>query len=751
MLCSRCNKNMAVVFINRIENGRTINEGLCLACAKELGIKPLEQMMNQLGISDNDIADLNSEMGDFLSEMNLSDNMTMLPQDFSHDFGAGDKKAPKGGTGGKTKKDKKSMLETYGENLTEKARNGKMDTVVGREKEIERVLHILNRRTKNNPVLLGEPGVGKTAVAEAIAQKIAFMQVPAKLMNFEVYLIDFTALLAGTQFRGQFEARLKNLLAEVKERGNVILVIDELHNIVAAGDADGAMNAANILKPALARGEIRVIGATTLNEYRKHIEKDSALERRFAPVIVEEPTEAETFEILKGLRSFYENYHKISLSDEVLKAAVTLSKRYVSDRFLPDKAIDVIDECGSKKNLENKKLVQIEVLNSRLEKIITEKEKLEQNSNPEQMVDYERLSELKMEEIRVNEELKNIEAEGVNTEITLIDIAKTIELWSGIPITDLTESDAKKLMDLGDRLRKRIVGQDEAVDTVAKVVRRSRAGLVKKKKPASFIFVGPTGVGKTELVKTLAKELFGSEDAIIRFDMSEYMEKHSVSKLIGSPPGYVGYDDAGMLTEKVRRKPYSIILLDEIEKAHDDIFNLLLQVLDDGKLTDSHGKTVHFENTVLIMTSNAGSSYHSPSFGFTENENKAISNTTDKALKEIFRPEFLNRIDEIISFNQLSEENIKGIVDIMINDLKEDLNYKNLSINLAESAKEYLTRKGYDKRFGARPLKRLIQKEIESELADMYINGLLSDNSVVNITVEDDKLSFSQQFIPVNV
>ena len=726
MLCSRCNKNMAVVFINRIENGRTINEGLCLACAKELGIKPLEQMMNQLGISDNDIADLNSEMGDFLSEMNLSDNMTMMPQEFSGNFapgGAGDKKAS-GKPGSKSAKNKKSMLETYGENLTQKARDGKMDTVVGRGKEIERVLHILNRRTKNNPVLLGEPGVGKTAVAEAIAQKIAFMQVPSKLMNYEVYLIDFTALLAGTQFRGQFEARLKNLLAEVKERGNVILVIDELHNIVAAGDADGAMNAANILKPALARGEIRVIGATTLNEYRKHIEKDSALERRFAPVIVEEPTEAETFEILKGLRSF-------------------------SDRFLPDKAIDVIDECGSKKNLENKKLVQLEVLNGRLEKIVTEKEKLEQNSNPEEPVDYERLSELKMEEIRVGEELKKIEAEGVNTEITLVDIAKTIELWSGIPITDLTESDAKKLMDLGERLRKRIVGQDDAVDTVAKVVRRSRAGLVKKKKPASFIFVGPTGVGKTELVKTLAKELFGSEEAIIRFDMSEYMEKHSVSKLIGSPPGYVGYDDAGMLTEKVRRRPYSIILLDEIEKAHDDIFNLLLQVLDDGKLTDSHGKTVHFENTVLIMTSNAGSSYHNPSFGFTENENKAISNTTDKALKEIFRPEFLNRIDEIISFNQLSEENIKGIVDIMIADLKEDLNYKNLSINLDNSAKEYLAKKGYDKRFGARPLKRLIQKEIESELADMYINGLLSDNSVVNITANDDKLSFSQQFVPV--
>lgn len=739
MLCSRCQKNVAVVFINKFENGKQINEGLCLTCAKELGIKPLEQMMNQMGITEADLDELNTEMGEFLSDMNVSDSMTM-PQSFAGDSSKGKEASKeKQEKEKKEKNNKKSMLETYGTNLTQKARNNELDAVVGRQKEIERIVHILNRRTKNNPVLLGEPGVGKTAVAEAIALRIVAEKVPYKLLGYEVYLLDFTALLAGTQFRGQFEARLKSLLNEVKERKNVILVIDELHNIVAAGDAEGAMNAANILKPALARGEIRVIGATTLTEYRKHIEKDSALERRFAPVIIEEPTEEESVEILKGLRPFYENFHRVRLTDEVLEAAVRLSKRYIPDRHLPDKAIDLIDECGSEKNLNNHALNEMQKLNKQLKSIVEEKDSLMGTENEET---YQKLADLKIEECRISDRLKELEQEASDVYVTIEDIARVIERWSSIPVTDLTQSDAKKLLDLGDRIKTRLVGQDEAVEEVAKVIRRSRAGLTNKKKPASFIFVGPTGVGKTELVKTLSREIFGSEEAIIRFDMSEYMEKHSVSKLIGSPPGYVGYDDAGMLTEKVRRRPYSIILLDEIEKAHNDIFNILLQVLDDGVLTDSHGKTVHFENTVIIMTSNAGSDYRTASYGFVENESKAVSNKSDTALKELFRPEFLNRIDEIVHFNQLSKENIKGIVDIMIGDLSKELSAKHITVTLTEQAKDYLAGKGYDKRFGARPLRRLIQKEIESELADMYISGKIADYNSISIDAGENGLSF---------
>lgn len=737
MLCSRCQKNVAVVFINKFEDGKQINEGLCLSCAKELGIKPLEQMMNQMGITEADLDELNTEMGEFLSDMNVSDNMTM-PQSFAGERFKG-KAASEEKQEKEEKSNKKSMLETYGTNLTQKARDNELDAVVGREKEIERVIHILNRRTKNNPVLLGEPGVGKTAVAEAIALRIVEEKVPYKLLDYEVYLLDFTALLAGTQFRGQFEARLKSLLNEVKERKNIILVIDELHNIVAAGDAEGAMNAANILKPALARGEIRVIGATTLTEYRKHIEKDSALERRFAPVILEEPSSEEAIEILKGLRSFYENFHRVKLSDEVLEAAVRLSKRYIPERYLPDKAIDLIDECGSEKNLNNHALSEIQKLNKQLKSIVEEKDSLMGTENEET---YQKLADLKIEECRISDRLKELEQEASDACITMEDIARVIERWSSIPVTDLTQSDAKRLLNLSDHIKKRLVGQDEAVEAVAKVIRRSRAGLTKKKKPASFLFVGPTGVGKTELVKTLARELFGSEEAIIRFDMSEYMERHSVSKLIGSPPGYVGYDDAGMLTEKVRRHPYSIILLDEIEKAHNDIFNLLLQVLDDGVLTDSHGKTVHFENTVIIMTSNAGSDYRAASYGFVENESKAVSDKSDTALKELFRPEFLNRIDEIVHFHQLNRENMKSIVDIMIGDLTKELSGKHITLTLTEAAKDYLSDKGYDKRFGARPLRRLIQKEIESELADLYISGKIREHQSVSIDAEEDHLSF---------
>ncbi len=734
MLCSRCQKNVAVVFINKFENGKQVNEGLCLSCARELGIKPLDQMMEQMGLNDADLDELNSEMGEFLSELNLSDSMTMPPNLPGEPVKS--EKPPKQ----RTKENrKKSLLESYGTNLTQKAREGQLDVVIGREKELERVVHILNRRTKNNPVLLGEPGVGKTAVAEAVALHIVEGKVPYKLLGYEVYLIDFTALLAGTQFRGQFEARLKSLLNEVKERKNVILVIDELHNIVAAGDAEGAMNAANILKPALARGEVRVIGATTLNEYRKHIEKDSALERRFAPVIIEEPSEEESVEILKGLRPFYESYHRVRLTDEVIHAAVHLSKRYIPDRFLPDKAIDLIDECGSEKNLNNRALHEMEKLNSQLKTIVEQKDALMEQESEET---YQKLADLKIEECRIAERLKELEEETADTYVTVEDIERVIERWSNIPVTDLTRTDAQKLMNLADRIKIRLVGQDNAVEEVSKVIRRSRAGLTNKRKPASFIFVGPTGVGKTELVKTLAKEVFGSKEAIIRFDMSEYMEKHSVSKLIGSPPGYVGYDEAGMLTEKVRRRPYSIILLDEIEKAHNDIFNLLLQVLDDGVLTDSHGKTVHFENTIIIMTSNAGTDYRTASYGFVENESKAAEHKSEKALKELFRPEFLNRVDQIVHFNQLTLEDIKGIVDIMIGDLTGELSDKQITLSLTDAAKEYLAEKGYDKRFGARPLRRLIQKEIESELADLYIAGKIGEHQNVIIDRGAEALTF---------
>ncbi len=741
MICSRCQQNLAVVFINKLENGKQTTEGLCLKCARELGIKPLEQMMDQFGLSDMDMDELTGEMENLMSGLDISDSMTLPANMSGNEKEKSDKKT--NNQNKKNQKQKKSMLDTYGTNLTEKALAGELDCVIGREKETERVIHILNRRTKNNPVLLGEPGVGKTAVAEGIAISIAEEKVPPKLFGYQVYLVDFTALLAGTQFRGQFEARLKNLITEAKERKNVILVIDEVHNIVAAGDADGAMNAANILKPALARGEIRVIGATTLSEYRKHIEKDSALVRRFAPVIINEPTEAHTVEILKGLRPYYESYHSIILTDEAIDSAVKLSKRYIPERFLPDKAIDIIDECGSKKNLENKKLYELNKLNLKLASLLEKIATLENPETPDTPIDYQQLADLKVEELKLKGRIDELNSGEIALPIYKDDIVKAVEVLSSIPISDLTDEDTGKLLKLEDSLKKRIVGQDNAVKTTATVIRRSRAGLTGKKKPASFIFVGPTGVGKTELVKTLARELFGTEEAIIRFDMSEYMEKHTVSKLIGSPPGYVGYDDAGLLTEKIRRRPYSIILLDEIEKAHTDIFNILLQVLDDGKLTDSHGKTVHFENTVIIMTSNAGSDYKNSAFGFIENETKANESKTLSALKEFFRPEFLNRIDEIVAFNQLSPENLKGIVDILISDLSEDVKEKGIKITITDSAKEYLAKKGYDVKFGARPLKRLIQKEIESELAEFYINGIIKINSTVEIGFNGESLTFN--------
>ena len=626
-LCSRCGKNPAVVFITKLEGDKTTNEGLCLQCAKSMGIAPLNQMMDHLGIKDEDLENLNNEMSEFMNNIgdisspedmqNMLENLSSGEDDeggaatapigfLSNMFSSGDKngnKEEKTGTRKQARQSskKKSMLDTYGTNLTAKAAMGKVDRVINRNDEIDRVIRILNRRTKNNPVILGEPGVGKTAIAEGLACRIFEKNVPPKLFGYQLYLIDFTALVAGTQFRGQFEARLKNLLNEATEAKNVILVIDEIHNIVAAGDAEGAMSAANILKPALAKGEIQIIGATTLSEYRKHIEKDSALERRFQPVLVDEPSVEESIEILKGIKDYYEDYHKVKISDEIIAEAVKLSERYITDRFLPDKAIDVIDEAGSRVNLKSKVLYDLKIYNDKLEEIDLESEEAAEQEN------FEKSAELRSEAIRLKEVIRKANEEALKAEVTIDDIAAVIEGWTKIPVHRLTEDESQRLLELENRIHERVVGQNDAVDAVSRAIRRGLADISVKKRPVSFIFAGPTGVGKTELVKTIAEVLFGNEDALIRFDMSEYMEKHSVSKLIGSPPGYVGYDDAGQLTERVRRKPYSVILLDEIEKAHPEVFNLFLQILDDGRVADSHGKLVNFENTIIIMTTNAGS------------------------------------------------------------------------------------------------------------------------------------------------
>ena len=757
MLCSVCHKNVAVVFAKRIEGDKSQTEGLCYECAKKKGINPLEFLVQQSGLTDEQLQDMSNQfdsiLGDITGDMspeeieNLENQSANLGSIFSNMFGgaapeAEGQKNEKSNTKVKTKpkEKKKSFLSVYGTNLTEKARKNELDEVVGRNVEIERVIQILNRRMKNNPCLIGEPGVGKTAIANGLAIKIARQEVPAKLLNKEVYLLDMTAVVAGTQFRGQFEGRMKAIIDECKQSKNIILVIDEIHNIIGAGDGEHSMNAANILKPSLANGEVQLIGTTTLKEYRKYIEKDTALERRLQPVLVEEPTVEATIAILKEIKKYYEDFHKVSISNDVIEQTVKMSEKYIHDRFLPDKAIDILDEACAKINLNNKELYELEVLKNKLAKIEEEKEEAVQSDSIE---DYQKAADLKTEECNIQDRIKEINSKLVVQNLTVQDVAEVIEHTTKIPVKKITEAETQKLLNLETNLHNRIIGQDEAVKAVARAIRRNRAGLQSTKRPPSFIFVGPTGVGKTELAKTLAYEMFGSEDAIIRIDMSEYMESHSTAKLIGAPPGYVGYDDAGGLTEKVKRKPYSIILLDEIEKAHQDVFNILLQILDDGRLTDSQGNTVSFENTIIIMTSNAGSNMNTNSIGF--GKGTLDKNKVESALKEVFRPEFLNRVDEIITFDSLTKEQLLQIVDLLLNNTKNTLDNKNIKLDVSDEAKRYILDKGTDIKYGARPLRRAIQRYVEDEISEMILRGELAQGNTVKVELEGDKLKFTSK------
>jgi ATP-dependent Clp protease ATP-binding subunit ClpA len=761
-MCSRCGKNVAVIFVTKSENGIQKNEGYCLKCARELHLPAIDDMMNRFGISDDDIEQATEAMAGAFGGLEQ-----LMPQDAEDDGDADSEgKAPtfpffkmfmNGGAGsdpndhGKTpetdgqsgrsnaqtnqRKGKRRFLDQYCIDLTNRAREGKLDRMIGRHEELERVIQILNRRQKNNPCLIGEPGVGKTAIAEGLAQLIASGNVPYKLKDKQVFLLDLTALVAGTQFRGQFESRMKGLIEEIRKQGNVILVIDEIHNIVGAGDAEGSMNAANILKPALSRGEIQVIGATTFTEYRKHIEKDAALERRFQPVTVAEPSIEDSIEILKGISHYYERFHGVHISEEMCRQAVILSERYITDRFLPDKAIDLLDEACSDVNLKNPDIARSDILNKEIADLNKESELLLEDTEQEH---FERLAEIRSRTIQLNNELDALKAKDMPS-LTKDNLARIIELWTKIPASSVKEDELQRLAGLDDRLKKNIIGQDEAVDAVCSAIRRNRVGLQVKRKPVSFIFVGGTGVGKTELVKRLAADLFDSPESLIRLDMSEFMEKFSVSRIIGSPPGYIGYDEAGQLTEKIRRKPYSVILFDEIEKAHPDVMNILLQILDDGRITDAQGRVVNFENTVIIMTTNAGSSSSSGSVGFGSSLTEMSRERSLKALGEFLRPEFINRVDEVVCFNSLSEENFRSIAELMLNEVKDCLNERNIALSWDDRALDYLVKKGYSVNYGARNLRRLIQKEVEDRVAQKIIesHGLLYS---VSLSSEADVL-----------
>ena len=780
-ICARCGKNVAVLFITKIENGETKNEGLCFRCAKSLHLKPLDDMIAKMGLSEHDIDAISDDMNNMAKALDndgeggegLELGFDLDPErendgDGDSDEGKaatfpflnrlfGGANPPQNGSGNDNsgivpagsgedenrsqsgregRQSKKKYLTNYCINLSERAREGKLDSMIGREEELERVIQILNRRQKNNPCLIGEPGVGKTAIAEGLAQRIADGKVPYKLQDKEVYILDLTALVAGTQFRGQFESRMKGLIQEIKREGNIILVIDEVHSIVAAGDAEGCMNAANILKPALSRGEIQVIGATTFTEYRKHIEKDSALERRFQPVTVAEPSIDDSIRIIKGIAHYYEQYHGVRIPEEMCELAVRLSERYITDRFLPDKAIDLIDEACSDVNLKNMDLTRMELLRKEMDDLNKERELLMADTENEH---YERLAQIRAESIRLDNELLELQVKG-KPSLTEENLAHIIELWTKIPATSITEDEFVRLSELSNRLKQHVIGQDQAVDTVCAAIKRSRVGLQAKRKPVSFIFVGSTGVGKTELVKRLAEDLFNSPESLVRLDMSEFMEKHSVSRLIGSPPGYVGYEDAGQLTEKIRRKPYSVVLFDEIEKAHPDVLNVLLQILDDGRVTDAQGRTVNFENTVIIMTTNAGSGTKGGSLGFGQSLDEQTKDKVMKALNEFLRPEFINRVDEIVYFNKLTEDNFRSIAELMMDEVKQVMAGKGYTLSYDRDLIDYLAQKSYSMTYGARNLRRLIQKEVEDAMAGEIVDRRRGDVRELSLSVRDGKV-----------
>ena len=771
-LCSKCKKNLAVIFITKIENGNTINEGLCLKCARELGIKPVDDMMQRMGITDDDLENLSGEMSEALGSLegmlsgqeqdggddDEQDSQTATFPFLNKLFGnAGNQDQeqnlpatqpePKSGRPGGEKQPKQSKkhkyLDPYCQNLTQKARDGKLDAVVGREVETERVIQILNRRQKNNPCLIGEPGVGKTAIAEGLAQKIVKKEVPFKLQDKEVYLMDLTALVAGTQFRGQFESRMKGLIEEVRKLGNIILVIDEVHNLVGAGDAEGSMNAANILKPALSRGEIQVIGATTFNEYRKHIEKDAALERRFQPVTVNEPTMDEAIEILRGVAHYYESFHGVAISPEIARQAVVLSERYITDRFLPDKAIDLLDEACSDVNLRCKSISDLAAAKKERDDLDLELNML-LDAAEKQPDDFERMATLRSHKMQLEQKIALLEEEP-KPALTIENLARIIEMWTRIPASKIQAQEYEQLRSLEEHLKQHIVGQDEAVHAVSAAIRRNRVGISPKRRPVSFIFVGSTGVGKTELVKQLAAELFSSVESLIRLDMSEYMEKHSVSKLIGSPPGYVGYDEAGQLTEKIRRKPYSVVLFDELEKAHPDVLNILLQILDDGRITDAQGRVVNFENTIIIMTSNAGSDRRDGSVGFGRTLSEQSREKALKALGEFLRPEFINRVDEVVCFNRLTEENFRAIATIMLTELRGMLDARGITLTWDDTLLDELVKRSYSATYGARNLRRTIQQLLEDPIAEKIIDSFAEPVQSIAVRAENGEIKIESK------